>query len=413
MSAKGAIVLMGSGELTATMVEVYKEQMRRVGPLGPAVFLDTPAGFQLNSDQIAAKASEYFRTRVGHPMTVASFKVKPPSPSFAAEEAYLGLTQAGLVLIGPGSPTYAVRQWRESPIPEILARRIAAGASLAAASAAALTLGRFTLPVYEIYKVGEALRWEAGIDLLGRFGLSLVVVPHWNNAEGETHDTRRCFMGESRFQELQLLLPADVAVLGLDEHTACILDLERESVEVRGVGRMVLRRAGVESIFEAGQRLPLSILRQARTGARPAAAIPKEPPAAAGEPAPLRSAVQALERRFRAGLEHWRLGECAQAILDLERILWSSAHDLESEEFISPARETLRAWIVQLGAAMAAEFRTPTDCLGPLVGELLALRDHLRTERRWAEADMLRDCLKRAGILIEDTEQGSRWRVVA
>jgi len=55
-----------------------------------------------------------------------------------------------------------------------------------AASAAALTIGRFTLPVYEIYKVGQDIHWVDGLDILSQFGLHLVVVPHWNNAEGGT-----------------------------------------------------------------------------------------------------------------------------------------------------------------------------------------------------------------------------------
>jgi hypothetical protein len=46
-SGKGMIALMGSGELTATMVEVHKELLGRVAAVPRAVFLDTPAGFQL------------------------------------------------------------------------------------------------------------------------------------------------------------------------------------------------------------------------------------------------------------------------------------------------------------------------------------------------------------------------------
>jgi len=41
MSAKGKIVLMGSGELTATMVEVHKDMLARYDPPAQAVFLDT------------------------------------------------------------------------------------------------------------------------------------------------------------------------------------------------------------------------------------------------------------------------------------------------------------------------------------------------------------------------------------
>ena len=73
-SKKGIIVLMGSGELTATMVEVHKALLAGLGGRPQAVFLDTPAGFQLNVDQISSKAVEYFATRVKHPLAVASYK---------------------------------------------------------------------------------------------------------------------------------------------------------------------------------------------------------------------------------------------------------------------------------------------------------------------------------------------------
>ena len=77
-----------------------------------------------------------------------------------------------------------------------------------------------------------------GMNLLGRFGLDLVVVPHWNNAEGGNHDTRFCYMGEPRFRKLESLLPEGSSVLGLDEHTACLIDLEKEEVVIRGIGRV-------------------------------------------------------------------------------------------------------------------------------------------------------------------------------
>ena len=57
------------------------------------------------------------------------------------------------------------------------------------ASAAASTLGEHTLPVYEIYKVGQDPYWEKGMNILDVYGLSCTVVPHFNNAEGGNHDT--------------------------------------------------------------------------------------------------------------------------------------------------------------------------------------------------------------------------------
>ena len=229
---KGKIVLMGSGELTATMVEVHKELLRALGDSPHAVFIDTPAGFQLNVDQLSQRALEYFKSRVQYSMSVVSFKSSDAISPLDAEKAFHTMREADYMLIGPGSPTYAVRQWEQTPIPDIMADRVAGGACLVAASAAALTVGLFTLPVYEIYKVGNQLHWIDGIDILGKFGMDFVIIPHWNNAEGGNHDTRFCYMGEPRFKQLSTKLPEEVSILGLDEHTACIIDLASETITI-------------------------------------------------------------------------------------------------------------------------------------------------------------------------------------
>ncbi len=268
-SNKGLIVLMGSGELTATMVEVHKEILARFGGFPRAFFLDTPAGFQLNADQLSQRAVEYFRLNVGYMMEVISFKSKGVPP-IERELAFSQMKEADYILVGPGSPTYAIRQWKETPIPEILELRIKGGACLVAASAAALTVGRFALPVYEIYKVGEELHWVEGLDILGHFGLNTVVVPHWNNAEGGTHDTGFCFMGESRFRKLESMLPDDVSILGLDEHTACIIDLDSEEISIKGIGSVTFRYQAIERTFHRGEKFPLRVLSEGKSSVAPA-----------------------------------------------------------------------------------------------------------------------------------------------
>ena len=85
MEAKGIIALMGSGELTATMVEVHKGLLAGLAVAPRAVFLDTPAGFQLNVGQLSDRAEDYFRKRIGTDMRTASLKSRDvPSPE--AEE---------------------------------------------------------------------------------------------------------------------------------------------------------------------------------------------------------------------------------------------------------------------------------------------------------------------------------------
>src|SRR5437867_3970052 len=84
------------------------------------------------------------------------------------------------------------------------------------ANAAALTLGRYTVPVYEIYKVGADPAWAKGLDLLQSIGPDLAVIPHYDNAEGGTHDTRYCYLGERRLAALEAQMPDTGWVLGVD-----------------------------------------------------------------------------------------------------------------------------------------------------------------------------------------------------
>lgn len=412
---KGVIALMGSGELTATMVQVHKELLAGLPRPAKAVFLDTPAGFQLNVDQISERAIQYFRLHVHQPMALASFKAKGKAAPYEVEQAYRILRESDFFLIGPGSPTYAVRQWRHTSIREILTRRIERGGCLVVASAAALTVGRFTLPVYEIYKVGDELHWVEGMDLLGYFGFNVVVIPHWNNAEGGTHDTRFCYMGEPRFQTLLSQLPDDVRVLGLDEHTACLLDFERQEGVVRGIGRVTLRHRGDEVIFEKGDRFSLEVLRGGEVGAGRKPSAPEQGRSwSVPEPeeALFWERIHAVEAAFRGGLDRHEPREAASALLDLDRIIWKAHQELENPEFISQAREILRELIVSMGVELASAPSDKVGCLGPLVEELLRLREKFRRDKQWREADAIRESLQRAGIVVQDMRNGSRWRLL-
>ncbi len=403
---------MGSGEMTATMVEVHKELLSGCGRSPRAVFIDTPAGFQLNADQLSAKAVDYFKTRINCPLSVVSFKSLSAVSPYDAEVAFRSLREADYFLIGPGSPTYAVRQWQHTPIPDIIASRVAGGACLIAASAAALTVGRFTLPVYEIYKVGEPLHWIEGIDILGTFGMNLVVVPHWNNAEGGNHDTRFCYMGEPRFHQLAAQLPADTAILGLDEHTACMIDLQQDVFTVRGLGRVCLRMAGAQRYFEKGTSYPISLLKGSGGAAtlmhgssEPAASTP----VTAVPDGSFWNTVNQIQAAYRLGIDSGILEKAVNAMLELDSLIWKAQEDLETPEFISQAREMMRDMIVGMGTAVSASPKRCTDYLAPLVEGLLALRHRCRQRNKWEEADAIRTCLMQARIFIEDTKDGSQW----
>jgi hypothetical protein len=279
-----------------------------------------------------------------------------------------------------------------------------------------LTVGRFTLPVYEIYRGGQALHWVDGMDILKNFGFNLVVVPHWNNAEGGTHDTRFCFMGEPRFRQLVSFLPQDASILGLDEHTACILDFANAEAVVKGIGQVTLQHAGHQIVFQAGDRFSLEMLRggdKAGNWEQTPLAPNDTKPDSAAEGVAFWDQIHRLEAVFYEGLESHEARKTTNALLELDRMVWQAQQDLENEEFVTQARDTLRELIAILGTRLAAAPRSQTDCLAPLVRQLLDLREIFRRQKKFDAADAIRDSLQRADIIIEDTKKGSRWRLIS
>ena len=225
----GTLVLMGSGETSPTMVELHKSLVARSGGI---TVLDTPYGFQANADELTDKAVQYFARSVGTTATVASLR-RADLPAAEVARALATVRASRYVFAGPGSPTYALEQWGPVGMVDALEAVVRAGGTVALASAASVSSGALTLPVYEMYKVGKAPFWLPGLDLLGRFGLRCVVVPHFNNTDGVTHDTTCCYVGRDRLEVLRREAP-DVPVLGIDEHTALVIEVETGRTRVLG-----------------------------------------------------------------------------------------------------------------------------------------------------------------------------------
>jgi hypothetical protein len=422
MSMPRILTIMGSGETTPTMARVHRAIIDRLGekPV-PAVVLDTPYGFQENSGDITERALDYFRTTVGAPFSVASFG-SADVDTLARETALLRIREARLVFTGPGSPSYALRQWTGTEIPRLLSEKLARGGAVTMASAAALTLGRFTIPVYEIYKVGEAPHWLDGLDLLTPLGLPVAVVPHYDNAEGGNHDTRFCYLGERRLRMLEELLPEDVFVLGVDGHTALVLDLDAGRASVLGLGTVTVRKDGRSTVFAAGSEVAIAdLISAARTpgdggvdapgpaGAPPggSVAVIDEAPASR----PLRDEVAILEKVFAASLEECDAPAAVRAILTLEETIQAWANDTDQSDALGVARAALRAAIVSLGEMAVAGSRDPAELVAPFVDALLAERLRARAARDWAAADAVRDRLLAAGVELHDTPDGTTWEL--
>ncbi len=256
---------MGSGETAPTMAKVHRQLFARLGraPI-PAVLLDTPYGFQENADEITERALDYFRDNVGFPMTLAPFRsarVRPARTSDRQSRAPERRTTCSRV---PAVPATRWRSGADTELPSIVADKLARGGIVVFASAAALTLGSHTVPVYEIYKVGRTrsvarrarparprsvCRWPSSRTTTTPRVARTTPASATSASAGWRPSSRCC--------------PTSHFVLGVDSHTALVLDLAAGAATVLGLGSVTVRVAGRSEVFEAGTSLPISGLGEA------------------------------------------------------------------------------------------------------------------------------------------------------
>ena len=242
-------------------------------------------------------------------------------------------------------------------------------------------------------------------------------------------------------------LPADAAVLGVDEHTAVLIDLRAEDIEIRGRGGVTVRRSGNSIVLPSGTRLSMADLRDLVRGIRRArecaevgggAGNADSDPArgdtgrsgggfAAGgnadEPTqswaqesaqesalPLPEVMAAAERGFGAAAGVRDADAMVGVILELETAITQWEADTDEDQGTEQARALLRSLIGRLGRAARDGLADPRDRLRPTVEPLIALRAALRGEGNFAAADAIREALAAAGLDVSDTPEGTRWR---
>lgn len=376
----GRLVLMGSGELAPPLVATHRWAIRAAGARRVTV-LDTTFGFQENADLLTDRIVEFFRTSLEVEVDVATLR-RAADPPAIIEEALALLRRSRLVFAGPGSPSYALGVWQSVGVAGILTELMEAGASVTLASAAAAVAGRKALPVYEIYKVGADPFWLDGLDLPGALGIPAVVVPHWNNAEGQNHDTSRCFVGERRLSMISNQL--DTGIIGIDEHTAAVIDIDAETLSVEGVGTVTLRGGSGETSLPSGSRESLDTV-AAALGGPPISHLLRTTAAAT------LGVVEALES-----------GDMRAAV--------AAALELETRSIDYPeSRALLRSAIVELGRVGGSGGSSPTKVVDGFVELLLELRESARAQGRYEEADRIRVQLAERGVEVRDGEAGPTW----
>ena len=420
MTLPHILAVMGSGETAPTMVTTHRMLASKLQKPARAVLLDTPYGFQENAPELASKAVEYFQTSINLELEVAGLTEIIGADALTVERGLQKVADAHYVFAGPGSPTYALRQWSGTPLAGLLNKKLRDGGIVTFASAAALTLGRFTLPVYEIYKVGEDPRWLDGLNILGEIGINVALIPHYNNAEGGHHDTRFCYMGERRLSMLERELPADVYVLGVDEHTGMVIDLDAETVTVVGKGVVTIRVHGESTQIASGETFSIDRLRNPTSATASTAKTrtdnnPTDSVLASATHAPttfdnnLSEATDRINNLFATALANGDADGAARAALELDDAIAGWSGDTLQSDATNHARAVLRSMITRLATAATGGLRDPRDVLGPFVQVLLDLRAQVRADKRFDLSDIIRDRLATLNVEVRDTPDGAVW----
>jgi len=362
--AKGKLVIMGSGEAAPGMTKVHRELLSGLDEVR-AVNLDTPYGFQLNVPQMTQKLVDYFKVSLQTDLKPLSFINYEKSSGVERELFRQGVREANYVFAGPGSPSYALAQWKGLDLQEDLLHVLDNGGVVCFSSAAALTLGAFTAPIYEIYKAGAEPYWLEGLNLMGLLGIDCAVIPHFNNAEGQDYDTSCCYLGFERLECLEELLLDEVAVLGIDEHTALSIDLDMRTTSIVGKSNAYWRSNGNSEVISTGAIIP----------------------------------SRKLPNYLTTNSQIKKITECLTTTtpLDLAKII----------ELGGPNTQEALAKLVVMANRSGEGHIDPS----PLIDSLLLARASLKKEGNYQFADQIREMIYAVGIKIEDGPEGSTWSI--
>ncbi|MCC7117072.1 MAG: hypothetical protein IT310_00990 [Anaerolineales bacterium] len=260
----GQIAFLGSGETSLAGGRIFETLARSLSAPPQIAILETPAGFELNAELVAGRVAEFLKTRLqNYKPEIHLIPARKQGTPFSPDnlEVLRPLLTANIIFMGPGSPTYASRQLRGTLAWDLIRARHRLGATLIFSSAATISVGAWSLPVYEIYKVGEDVHTKQGLNLFADFGMEISFIPHWNNADGGIDlDTSRCFLGMERFNQWRALIPPDETLLGLDEHSGIVIDFQSQTCEVHGVSSVTILQETRSSLYASGAKFALEEL---------------------------------------------------------------------------------------------------------------------------------------------------------
>tara|TARA_B100002052_G_scaffold173237_1_gene157629 strand:+ start:31 stop:1110 length:1080 start_codon:yes stop_codon:yes gene_type:complete len=356
-NAAGSLAILGSGETSPNLVSVHRELLKGLDNSSNIFMIDSPFGFQENANQLVEKIIDFYKVSLNVDLKLASYRKIEELNTKSFYKSIQLLENASFIFAGPGSPSYASKLWHGNEFEQTLKNHLIKGGNSLFASAAASTLGEYTLPVYEIYKVGQDPYWEKGLNILDVYGLSCTVVPHFNNAEGGNHDTSFSYVGENRMKAL--LDKSYSNILGVDEHTALVISGKNETFKVVGLGNVTVFNKEGAHIFEKDSEESLNTLQKLLVSDK-------------------KSTVKKI--------------------------------DSTETEITSADKSTLKE-IANLEIQIESNKKN-NERFEILVEKLILLRSKLRNEKNYELSDEVRDILESSGLQVEDSEKGVQWKII-
>jgi cysteinyl-tRNA synthetase len=160
-----------------------------------------------------------------------------------------------------------------------------------------------------------------------------------------------------------------------------------------------------DDVVDDGERM----VERLRTALRPAAGAADSGPAADA----LAEQVARARSAFDAAMDaDFNTAGALAALFELVRAINTARDAGVGGAPYDVAQTTFRTLADALGLRLAAP-QAEGLSIAPFVELLLSVRLDLRKAKQWALADKIRDDLKTLGVVIEDTPQGSQWRIAS
>jgi len=195
-------------------------------------------------------------------------------------------------------------------------------------------------------------------------------------------------------EALKMCSPQVLRFFLISAHYRSPIDFNKESLK--------LAEKNLNRIYEAAERLRTLGERREKTSAEEN----------------LLTEVRDAKKKFEEAMDDdFNTPLALAAIFDIVRAINSYANANREIEASTKKEvyETLRSLMNVLGIDIEVERKEPREEEIRIINELMNLiinvRDEMRKRREWKIADEIRENLKKMGFVIEDTPEGTRWKL--